>query len=243
MIIDSLKQLLHKSEYSRLHKLLFCLAVDSNTPKQVTQITEISQMAGFHSAKKWNISDILAKSNGLAIRTLNGWELSPDGKAMVENLVGDLVNAPAPNIATSLRVHLESIADSQIKLFVSEAIECYERGLHRVAIVLSWIGAVSVLQEYVIQNKLIDFNSEARRRDGRWRDAVTREDFGKMKEYDFLQILSSVSIIDRSVKLELEKRLQLRNSCGHPTALKLSNHTVAAHIEVLILNVFSQFAI
>lgn len=225
---DSLKRLLHKDEYTRLQKLLFCLAVDSKNSKQVVEISELAQSAGFHPVKKWNVSDILAKSKGLAIRTPGGWELSPDGENLVVSLVGELIISPPSQIATSLRNHLSGIADTQIKSFVIESIECYERSLHRAAIVLSWVGALSVLQEFVIHNKLDDFNSEAKRRDGKWKNAKIREDFGRMKEFDFLQIIESISMVDRSVKLELEKRLQLRNSCGHPTALKLSSHTVAA---------------
>lgn len=243
LTIDSLKLLLHKNEYSRMQKLLFCLAVDSKSPKQVREICGLAQSAGFHPMKKWNVSDILTKSEGLAIRTPEGWELSTDGGNLITRLVGEIAISPPQQIATVLRNHLSSIADTQIKSFVAEAIECYERGLHRAAIVLSWVGALSVLQEYVIHNRLSDFNYEAQRRDTRWKNAKTREDFGRMKEFDFLQILSSISMIDQSVKLELEKRLQLRNSCGHPTALRLSSHAVAAHIEILILNVFAQFAI
>lgn len=239
---DILKRLLHKNEYSRLQKLLFCLAVDPMKPKLVREICETAQMAGLHSVKKWNISDILVKSNGLAIRTPEGWELSYDGENLVVSLANDYIIAPPLTVALSLRSNLSNITDSHIKSFLSEAIECYERGLHRAAVVLSWVGAVSVLQEYIIQNKLHDFNTEASRRDSGWKNAKKREDLGRMKEFDFLQILASISIIDKSIKLELEKRLQLRNSCGHPTSLKLSDYTVAAHIEVLILNVFAQFS-
>ena len=241
MSVDSLKHLLHKDEYTRLQKILFCLAVDSKSSKDVNEISILAQSAGFHIIKKWNVSDILAKSKGLAIRTPEGWELGPNGEELIRNLVGDLIISPPSKIAASLRKHLGAITDTQIKSFVIEAIECYERDLHRAAIVLSWVGAISVLQEYIIQNKLYDYNAEAKRRNGNWKDAKVREDFGRMKENDFLQILSSISVIDKSVKLELEKQLQLRNSCGHPTALKLSSHTVAAYIELLILNVFSQF--
>jgi len=143
----------------------------------------------------------------------------------------------------SLRNHLAGVSDPLTESFVTEAITCYEMGLHKAAVVLSWVGAVSILQEYIIQNKLAEFNAEARRRNLKWKDAKTRDDFGRMKEYDFLQILEGISVIGKSVKQELEKRLQLRNACGHPSSLRISDNTVAAHIEVLILNVFSRLSI
>lgn len=241
LTIESLKRFLYKKDYTRLQKVLFCLAVNVKSPKQINQISEIAQSAGFHDMKKWNISDILAKSNGLAIRTQEGWELSPDGIVLIMGLAGDFISSPPSDISISLRNHLEKIEDTQIKSFVAEAVECYERGLNRAAIVLSWVGAISILQKYVIDHKLADFNIEASKRFPKWKKAKVREDLGQIKEFDFLQVLVQISMIDTSVKQELEKRLQLRNSCGHPTALKLDNHTVAAHIEILILNVYSQF--
>ena len=144
---------------------------------------------------------------------------------------------------TILKCHLADISDPLIEAFVTEAITCHEMGLHRAAVVLAWVGCVSVLQEYVVQNKLPEFNAEARRRGEKWKAAKTRDDLNRMKEYDFLQVLESISVIGKSVKQELEKRLQLRNACGHPSSLRIADNTVAAHIEVLILNVFSQFSI
>jgi hypothetical protein len=243
LVEDALKFLLHKSEFTRLDRVLFCLAVGVDRAKAVKGIKAIAQAAGLQSIKKWNVSEILGRSKGLAIRTTTGWELSPEGRSYVARLAGSLIAGPPPRIATNLRSHLASVPDPLIESFVAEAITCYEMGLHRAAVVLAWVGGVSVLQEYVVQNKLVEFNAEARRRDSRWKDAKTRDGLGRMKEYDFLQVLEGISVIGKSVKQELEKRLQLRNGCGHPSSLKISDNTVAAHIEVLILNVFSRFHI
>jgi hypothetical protein len=63
-----------------------------------------------------------------------------------------------------------------------------------------------------------------------------------MKEYDFLQILESISVIGKNVKTELEACLRLRNACGHPNSLRLAEHRVNSHIETLVLNVYARFA-
>lgn len=63
-----------------------------------------------------------------------------------------------------------------------------------------------------------------------------------MKESIFLDILESISVIGNDVKKELKKCLDLRNSCGHPNSLVIGENRVAAHVEILILNVFSKFA-
>jgi hypothetical protein len=239
----ALKALLHKPGLTRLDKTLLCLAVDADKAKAVSEVKRIGQAAGLRAMKKWNVSSILARSKGLAIRTAGGWELSPDGRLHVATLAGHLAKGPAARVSACLRSHLATIADPDTRSFVEEAVTCHEMGLHRAAVVLSWVGAVSVLREYVVQNKLADFNAEARRRDPKWRTAKTGDDLGRMTEYDFLQVLEGISVIGNSVKQELEKRLQLRNGCGHPSSLKIAENMVAAHIEALILNVFSQFSI
>jgi len=63
-----------------------------------------------------------------------------------------------------------------------------------------------------------------------------------MKEHDFLNVLESLSIIGNNVKQDLQNNgLKLRNACGHPNTLAVGQNMVAAHLERLILNVFSQF--
>jgi hypothetical protein len=71
--------------------------------------------------------------------------------------------------------------------------------------------------------------------------ATAKDDLANLKEYDFLQILQSMSVIGKSVKDELEGCLKFRNGCGHPNSLKIGESRVSAHIESLMLNVFSKF--
>ena len=108
--------------------------------------------------------------------------------------------------------------------------------------VFCWIGAVSVLYDYVFTNKLDEFNSAATRRDAKWKPATTRDDLALMKESDFLDILAAISALGKNVKEHLKNTcLNLRNSCGHPSSLRIGPENVKAHIEFLILNVYSKF--
>lgn len=91
-------------------------------------------------------------------------------------------------------------------------------------------------------NKLSEFNAEARRRNPKWKNAITSDDIGLMKEDDFLDVLQAISLIGKNVKQELKNGLTLRNGCGHPNSMKLAEHKVAAHMEDLTLNVFANFA-
>ena len=238
---DILKDLLHKPKLGTTDKLLLCLAVDVSKPKTVAAIKRIARIAGLKIPTEWNISQILSRTKGLAIRVVEGWELTSDGKNHVHALVARFCNEPLVKVSVSLNKHLKRIKNPEIRVFVDESINCFERGFYRAAVVLSWVGAVAILYDHVLLHKLSDFNAEANRRNPKWKPAKSFDDLAEMKEHDFLDILQAISVIGKTVKQELQKQLTLRNGCGHPNKFQIGENTVAAHVETLILNVFSKF--
>jgi hypothetical protein len=238
---ESLKDILHRPGLSKSDQLLICLAVDADRPKSTREVIQIARNAGLDKVAKWNISAYLSKQKGKVIRTPQGWVLIDEGKEYVRGLVGEFIKLAAKKIATSLRTHLGKIKDPNTLEFVEEAIKCCEAGYWRAAVVLSWAGAVSVLYDYVVKNRLSDFNTEAIRRDPKWKPAKTTDDLGAMKEFEFLQVIKAINTIGKNEKQKLEQCLQLRNACGHPSSLNIGEHITAGHIEMLILNVYSKF--
>jgi hypothetical protein len=200
--------------------------------------------AGLRKAKQWNVSLDLSRTKGLAVFTKNGWELTTNGRNHVAKLIGAREDR-IENVATSVRAQLTKVTSVDVKEFLEEAVSCFERGYHRAAIVLSWVGAVSVLQEHVVKRKLPEFNNEATRRTANtknpWKAAVTTDDVGAMKEREFLEILVAVKVIGKNVKQQLQEALDLRNACGHPTSVKVAVNAAAAHLEKLLMNVFAKF--
>jgi hypothetical protein len=234
----SAKQIAHAGKLNQTTKLLVCLAVGDNA-KKVAEIRQIGKTIGLAGIAKWNVSQLLSSSSG-AINTTAGWELNQDGRKTLESLAGPLLSIPA-KAATSLRAQLSKIKNGDTREFVEQAISCFEFKQYRAAVVLSWVGAMALLYDYVVTHELVSFNAEANKRNSKWKDAKTADDLALMKEYDFLQVLQAISVIGKNVKQELEPRLQLRNGCGHPNSLKIAEHSVASHIEILILNVFAKF--
>jgi hypothetical protein len=242
---DALKDLLAQTSLERKEKVLLCLAVDPAKARAVREIQELATGAGLRRAKDWNISAILFSAPGLAVRTTSGWELTAAGSEFVAKLAGPLLNSPIPKVASSLRSHLVKVQDPNTQRFVEEAIVCFENRQYRAAVVLSWVGAVALLYNHVVKNHLAAFNAEAivRTQNAKqaWRPGKTADDLARMKESEFLIILDAISVLGKSVRQQLEKGLDLRNGCGHPNSLSIAENTVASHIEILILNVFSQF--
>jgi hypothetical protein len=234
-----LRDNLARTGVSRLDKLLLCLSTAS-APMEVKEIRSIALDAGLRDAKDWNVSAILGAAPQLVVRSGSGWELTSEGDRHAARVAG-VASVAATAMPNTLRAHLAKIADQASREFVEEAIRCYESGLFRAAVVLSWVGALAILQEHVARSELKAFNAEAARRDPKWRTATNRAGFAHMREFDFLQVLEAISVIDKSVKQELEQRLKLRNGCGHPSSIRVSDNMAAAHIESLTLNVFARF--
>lgn len=235
---DELKQWLHK-DLGKLDKVLLVLATQEE-PVAVSKINEIAEAAGFRAIRKWNVSATLSAFRGKAIRT-SGWELTNAGRMHVRSLGVASISPAAMQVAVDLRAHLSKVTDQQTREFVEEAIKCHEAELYRSAIVMSWLGAVDVLQKHVHQHHLAAFNAVSTRVDSRWKAAASQDDIGKMAEGNFLDRIEALSIIGKNVKAELKKCLELRNGCGHPNSLKVSVNKSAAHIETLLQNVFEKF--
>lgn len=237
--VNDLKSWLHESFETR-DKLLIILA-SFDSPCQIKDIKERAAEAGFRIPAKWNLSSILHRSGGLAIRTPGGWEITEGGKRHIKSLGIAEISPAAAQVATDLRAHLATIKDDNTYSFIEEAIKCYEAGFCRSAVIMSWVGSVSVLHSHVHAMRLQEFNVEAKRVNSKWKEAKAVGDLSRMKEGDFLDRIEAIGIIDQNVKKELKHCLDLRNSCGHPNALQIRTNTVAHHIEMLLLNVFKKF--
>ncbi|GAA3915673.1 hypothetical protein [Litoribacillus peritrichatus] len=234
---DAVKQYISDPEINQKDKVLLCLSVDVSTPKPVKSITKVGIECGYSGIKKLNVSSILSRQKGLVVRSPNGWELTEKGKAHIKSIIG----GPVAVLSSTLRANLSKITNIETRSFVEEAVQCFEAHYYRAAVVLSWVGAVSVLYNHVLNHHKQSFNSFAAKKNPKWKPANTTDDLTRMKEADFLEVCESASIIGKSVKQELQTALTFRNGCGHPNSLKLGEHRVSAHIESLILNVYSQY--
>lgn len=238
--ITGLKDWLYRDLIAR-DKLLLILAT-FDKPVQLADLRSKSEHAGFKIPKKWNLSQILGRTAGLALRVPAGWELSEAGKMHLRNLGVAAVSPAAMQVAIDLRAHLVNVQNETTRAFLEEAIKCHEAQLYRSAIVMSWIAAVDVLYREVTAHHLANFNAEASKVHGKWKSAINEDGLSKMPESDFLDRIAAIGVIGKNVKEELSKALKLRNGCGHPNSLKIGPNMVANHIETLILNVFETFS-
>jgi hypothetical protein len=241
--LEAAKQIVHGQRLDNRDQLLVLLAVDPAAPISIEKIRKRCTAVGLTKLARKNLSDILGKSKGSVARTVEGWELQQFGIVRVRELAQAVhINLVVTHSSESLRGHADAISDPLTKSFVMEAIHCFEAKQYRAAVVFSWAGAVALLHAYVFSNKLIEFNTEARRRDSRWRIARQQDDMGRMKEHDFLDVCEAIGIMGKNVRQILQNEcLMLRNACGHPNSAVIAENSVAAHIEKLIKNVFVRY--
>lgn len=239
MLVD-LRDLL-SGEFDRKTKILILLNFDNASPKAVKRIKELGKSNGLREIEKWNISMVLSSLKGYASKLNDGWTITSKGKKHLEELK---IIGKSPIIIhhKNLSEQAKKIKSQYVQDFINEAITSLEYKLLKSAVVFSWIGAISTIYEFIYKNKLSDFNIEAKRRFPKWKTANNIDGLTRMKEYDFLQVIEGIGIIGKNTKNELESCLKLRNSCGHPSTLKIGENKVAAHIEILILNVYKPFS-
>lgn len=243
LTIDQLKQAVHRQQLTKTDVALLCVAAAGGAGVKSEIVRKIALQVGIRRAKTTNFSSLLAAVEDKVFKTNEGWELSKTGREHIATLSAhELSLSPAAMEAQSLRTILPKIKNDAARSFLAEAIVCAEQSLFRAAVVLSWVGALALLHERIVSSHLSAFNAEALKRDAKWKAAKTTDDFGKMKEATFLDVAASISVLGKNVKQELEGCLKLRNSCGHPTSLKIGPNKVAAHLEVLGLNVYAVFS-
>lgn len=236
--VESHTDLLQLAATNRDKVLVLLSSVDA--PCKVRDLKAIAVGMGFRRARSLNISDVLARATPYAVNLRDGWQITSLGRrylaerGLLSANTGHRVDSP------NLRDSLMQVANDRIVGFLDEAIKCHENRLHRAAVIMSWIGAIALVQQHVVEGHLDEFNEVANRKNKGWKSAKTANELGQMRESEFLNRLSEISVIGNDVKKELIQCLNRRNSCSHPNDFVVGEQTSAHHLEVLINNVFAR---
>jgi hypothetical protein len=91
-----------------------------------------------------------------------------------------------------------------------------------------------------LSNKISDFVTALRRANIN-KSVHTKDDFGELKESQFIEICKSAGIISNDVRKILDAKLGIRNSFAHPSNIKLPKSKALEFIEDLIENVILKY--
>jgi hypothetical protein len=220
-------------------------------PAPTVKVRERGVEIGFRKISQWNVTAILkaAAKDGHVAQLASGWKLLGPGYNVVESHFKPEA-AIISETRHALRSHLTKINDDQRRTFVEEAIKSFDVKAFRSAVVLSWVGAAHIIQEHIVSNHRTAFNAAGLSRVAKaasngngysFTPVKSLKDFGVIGEADMLQLCQDASILHKAEKHVLQDRLDLRNQCGHPNPVVIAEHTVAHHIELLMLNVYSRY--
>ncbi|HTQ73224.1 MAG TPA: hypothetical protein VMI74_02980 [Burkholderiales bacterium] len=242
LTLEQLKQAVHKKKISKTDAALLCVAAAGAKAAPTLTVRQLALESGVKGAKTINFHAHLDSAEDKVFKAPNGWELTDAGRKYVAKLAAEeIAVSPAAAEAQTLRALLPKLKNEDARAFVTEAIVCAEQSLFRASVVLSWVGAIALLHDRVVAKHLAAFNVEATKRIPAWKPAKNADDLGNMREATFLEIGPVIGLFGKNVKQELEACLKTRNSCGHPTSLKIGSNKVAAHLEILALNVYAVF--
>lgn len=178
------------------------------------------------------------------VKTRSGYQLERSHQLEIQKY---LHKGPA-KIETShlLRGLLSKLKDKREQIFLQEAVDCYEIGARRAAIVLVWILTIYHLCEYIFQHELASFNAAlSKDKDKRIKvDKITKiDDFAEMPESKLIDLCRVSKIISNDVRKILETKLGIRNSSAHPSAITISEVKTTDFIIDLTDNVITKYEI
>lgn len=130
--------------------------------------------------------------------------------------------------------------------YLDEAVECYEGGMYRAAVLMVWSACIqhlfSVIEAHRGGIKAMEAANFARYGKTNppppsYRKIRKTDDLLYLKESAVLLIAEDAGLINRNARDLLEEKLKLRNRCGHPTRYKPGREETVIFIEALILNI------
>lgn len=156
------------------------------------------------------------------------------------------VDKPIIEIEGDLNKLKDEIVDVNSKDFLDETIKSVEVGAYRASVIMVWILGLDHLYNYILSSKIDDFNAKlAMQNNKRIRVATiqSKDDFSEIPENIFIGLCREANIISNDVRKILEEKLGTRNSCAHPSGIKISKNKAVEFIKDILYNVIFKFNI
>lgn len=142
---------------------------------------------------------------------------------------------------SSLREAAENAPKEYVD-YLAEAVKCYENGIYRAAILMTWAATIQHLFSSISGHKtgLKEFEKANFKRFGTskgYKEIRKIDDLLYFKEFDIVQLAEEAGMINRNARVMLHDNLKIRNLCGHPTQYAPGREQAVVFIENLILNI------
>lgn len=214
------------------------------TPAGIERCFEIGRLQKYSNIASYLSRNSKRGSTTKFIKLKDGYQLERNIQLEIQK---SLHSGPSKKETSHLlRSLLTKLTTTEEKGFLLEAIDCYEIGAKRAAIVMTWLLTVNHLYSYVINKKLIDFNSVLdKNTDKRIKIKAIKkiDDFSEIPEGKLIEFLRSSKIISNDVRKILDTKLGIRNSSAHPSAVTISEVKATDFIIDLVENIILKYEI
>lgn len=163
----------------------------------------------------------------------------------------DSYRIPITNIARqapaealhSLRV-ATAAAPEGYRRYLDEAVDCYEAGAYRGAVLMVWAATIEHIYSAVARKasgfKALEAANVARfGKSNAYRPIRKKNDLLYLNDKNFLLLCEDVGVFNKNARKLLEDKLDTRNRCGHPTGYVLGREEAVVFIESLINNIIN----
>ncbi|GEA82238.1 hypothetical protein [Cellulomonas uda] len=128
--------------------------------------------------------------------------------------------------------------------YLDEAVDCYEHGAYRGAILMVWAATMehiyTTIEAHPNGFKTIEAANKARFGTANtYRRIRHKNDLLHLTDKNFLLLCEDVGVFNKNARKLLEEKLDTRNRCGHPTGYVVGREETVVLIESLINNIIS----
>jgi hypothetical protein len=185
------------------------------------------------------LSEGISKAQSRYIKTSDGYRLHKHNAEKISQSLGE--RQVEIQVSAELRKLESSLPEGHARTFLTEAIDCFEAGASRAAIIMTWVLAMNLLNNYIVSSKLAEFNAALTLAPaGKVKFVTTYDELNDLKESKIIELAKSANIISKDVWKVMDQALDTRNSCAHPAELVVKKSKAIAIIEDLFENVISQ---
>ncbi len=136
------------------------------------------------------------------------------------------------------------MAPKSYREYLNEAVDCYENGAYRGAVLMVWAAAIQHIYTAIENHgggfKKIEIANKARfGASSSYRKIGKKNDLHYMNDANFLLICEDAGVFNKNARMLLNERLRTRNLCGHPTSYVIGREEAVVFIESLINNIIN----
>ena len=194
-----------------------------------------------HSSKPANIHALLTalcdRKPARLLKDTKGYRLAIATRDDLKRTLG--VRSSSATTTALLASLIPRVNDPVQRVFLEEALICFNNGAYRAAVVMAWNLAYAHLCDRVlaIPTYANDFNTQKVKAFSKRPNVTKRADFEDYKESEVIEICRGARIVDTSVHKILNEKLGKRNTAAHPSSVVVTAVTAEEVIVDLVENV------